>query len=194
MRTYEFLGSILPYQNADWEKLSIFLNLLIAKLPTPEGTDLSKGILDAIDMDSYRAEKKATEKIILDDQNTEIEPVPAGHIGGKPEAELDRLSNIIKSFNDTFGNTLWTDRDRIARVIAEEIPARVNADRRYQNAKKYSDKENARAEHDRALNDAMLERMDDESELFQKFAQDPLFKEWLRRTIFEATYDNAEVT
>jgi type I restriction enzyme R subunit len=189
VRTYEFLGSILPYQNADWEKLSIFLNLLIAKLPTPEGTDLSKGILDAIDMDSYRAEKKATEKIILADQDTEIEPVPAGHIGGKPEAELDRLSNIIKSFNDTFGNTLWTDRDRIARVIAIDIPARVNADERYQNAKKHSDRENARAEHDRALNDAMHERMDDESELFEKFAQDPLFKEWLRRTIFDATYN-----
>jgi type I restriction enzyme, R subunit len=189
VRTYEFLGSILPYQNADWEKLSIFLNLLIAKLPAPQGTDLSKGILDAIDMDSYRAEKKATEKIILADQDTEIEPVPAGHIGGKPEAELDRLSNIIKSFNDTFGNTLWTNADRIARVIAVDIPARVNADERYQNAKKHSDKENARAEHDRALNDAMYERMEDESELFELFSKDDKFKEWLRREIFRATYD-----
>jgi type I restriction enzyme R subunit len=191
VRSYDFLGSILPYTNADWEKLSIFLNLLIAKLPAPKGTDLAKGILDAIDMDSYRAEKKATEKILLPDENTELEPVPAGHIGGKPEAELDRLSNIIKSFNDNFGNTLWTDADRIAHVIAVDIPARVNADERYQNAKKHSDKENARAEHDRALNDAMQERMEDESELFLKFAQDPLFKEWLRRTIFEATYDTS---
>ena len=31
-RTYGFLASILPYSNADWEKLSTFLNFLIPKL------------------------------------------------------------------------------------------------------------------------------------------------------------------
>ncbi len=34
-RTYGFLGAILPYGNADWERLSIFMNLLIPKLPSP---------------------------------------------------------------------------------------------------------------------------------------------------------------
>lgn len=33
VRTYGFLGAILPYGNAEWEKLSIFLNLLLPKLP-----------------------------------------------------------------------------------------------------------------------------------------------------------------
>ena len=45
-RSYEFLGSILPYTNAEWEKLSIFLNLLIPKLPAPKEEDLSRGILE----------------------------------------------------------------------------------------------------------------------------------------------------
>jgi type I restriction enzyme R subunit len=62
-RTYDFLASILPYTNRDWEKISIFLNFLIPKLPAPEEPDLAKGILDAIDMDSYRTEKKAALKI-----------------------------------------------------------------------------------------------------------------------------------
>src|SRR5439155_20736323 len=56
VRTYGFLASILPYSNADWEKLSVYLNFLISKLPAPIEEDLSKGVLDAIDMDSYRAE------------------------------------------------------------------------------------------------------------------------------------------
>lgn len=47
------------YTNTEWEKLSIFLNFLISKLPAPVDEDLSKGILDAIDMDSYRVEKQA---------------------------------------------------------------------------------------------------------------------------------------
>ena len=51
-RTYGFLAAILPYTDADWERLSIFLNFLVPKLPAPKEEDLSKGMLEAIDMDS----------------------------------------------------------------------------------------------------------------------------------------------
>ena len=42
-RTYGFLASVLPYSNAEWEKLSIFLNFLIPKLPAPKEEDLARG-------------------------------------------------------------------------------------------------------------------------------------------------------
>ncbi len=51
----------------------------------------SKGILEAIDMDSYRAEKKAAQKIALPDEDAEMEPVPTAGGGRKAEPELDRL-------------------------------------------------------------------------------------------------------
>ena len=121
-RTYGFLSSILPYTNADWEKLSILLNFLISKLPAPIEEDLSEGILEAIDMDSYRVEKQAAIKIQLPDEDAEIEPVPTAGGGRKPEPELDRLSNILKVFNDQFGNIEWTDEDRVNRLITEDIP------------------------------------------------------------------------
>src|SRR5439155_9881777 len=76
VRTYGFLASILPFTNASWEKLSIFLNFLIPKLPAPKEDDLSKGILETIDMDSYRVEKRASMSIQLPDANAEIGPVP----------------------------------------------------------------------------------------------------------------------
>ena len=69
VRSYGCLSAILPYTNAEWEKLSIFLNFLIPKLPAPKEEDLTKGILEAIDMDSYRIEKKAAIKIQLPDQD-----------------------------------------------------------------------------------------------------------------------------
>ena len=74
VRTYGFLSSVLPYSNAGWEKRSIFLNFLISKLPAPQEEDLSRGILDAIDMDSYRAEKQAMQQILLPDEDAEIDP------------------------------------------------------------------------------------------------------------------------
>ena len=83
-RTYDFLASILPYTNAEWEKLSIFLNFLIPKLPAPKEEDLAKGILESIDMDSYRVEKKAALKVALPDEDAEIEPVPVSGGGRKP--------------------------------------------------------------------------------------------------------------
>ncbi|MFC3207425.1 type I restriction enzyme subunit R domain-containing protein [Aquamicrobium soli] len=188
-RTYGFLASILPFSNADWEKLSIFLNFLVPKLPAPEEQDLSKGILEAIDMDSYRVEAQATMAIVLPDADAEIGPVPAAGGGRKPEPELDILSNILKTFNEMFGNIDWKDRDKIGKVIAEELPAKVAADKAYQNAMKNSDKQNARIEHDKALQRAVIELLSDHTELFKQFSDNPSFKKWLSETIFAATYE-----
>jgi type I restriction enzyme R subunit len=189
LRAYGFLSSILPYTNADWEKLSIFLNFLVSKLPAPKEEDLSKGILEAIDMDSYRVEKKAAVKIQLPDSDAEIEPVPTTGGGHKPEPELDRLSNILKVFNDQFGNIPWTDADRVHKLITEDIPNRVAADRAYQNAKQNSDKQNARIEHDKALARVMTAVLKDDTELFKQFMDNESFRRWLTDTVFGITYD-----
>ena len=189
LRTYGFLSSILPYTNAEWEKLSIFLNFLVPKLPAPKEEDLSKGILEAIDMDSYRVEKQATMRITLTDADAEIEPVPTAGGGHKPEPELDRLSNIIKAFNEQFGNIPWTDADRVRKLITEEIPARVAADTAYQNARKHSDKQNARIEHDKALRRVMNALIQDDTELFKQFSDNESFRRWLTDTVFALTYE-----
>ena len=188
LRSYGFLASILPYTDAEWGKLSIFLNFLVPKLPAPVEEDLSKGILDAIDMDSYRVEKQAVQHIQLPDEDAEIEPVPTEGGGQKPEPELDRLSNIIKDFNDRFGNIEWKDTDKIQKVIAEELPAKVAADKAYQNEIANSDRENARIEHDKALERAMTELLADHTELFKQFSDNESFRRWLSEMIFAATY------
>ena len=188
-RTYGFLAQILPYTSADWEKLSIFLSFLVPKLPAPVEEDLSKGILETIDMDSYRVEKKAAMQILLPDADAEIEPVPTAGGGHKMEPELDRLSNIVKTFNDQFGNIPWTDKDRIDKLITEDIPNRVAADTAYQNAMKNSDKQNARIEHDKALARVMTDVLKDDTELFKQFMDNESFQRWMKDTVFGITYD-----
>jgi type I restriction enzyme R subunit len=187
-RTYGFLASVLPYSNAEWEKLSIFLNFLIPKLPAPKEEDLTRGILETIDMDSYRVEKKAAMRIALPDEDGEIGPVPTTGGGRKPEPELERLSNILKAFNDLFGNIGWTDSDRVQRLITEDIPAGVAADKKYQNAKRNSDKGNARIEHDKALSRVMNAVLKDDTELFKQFSDNESFRRWLSDTVFNSTY------
>ena len=187
-RTYGFLASVLPYSNAEWEKLSIFLNFLIPKLPAPKEEDLARGILETIDMDSYRVEKKAAMRIALSDEDGEIGPVPTTGGGRKPEPELERLSNILKAFNDQFGNIEWTNSDRVRRLITEDIPAGVAADKKYQNAQRNSDKGNARIEHDKALSRVMNAVLKDDTELFKQFSDNESFRRWLSDTVFNSTY------
>ena len=187
-RTYAFLSSVLPFNSPNWEKLSIFLNFLIPKLPAPRDEDLSRGILEAIDMDSYRVEKQAAQHLILADEDKEIDPVPLEGGGHKPEPELERLSAIIQSFNDIFGNIDWADGDRIRKLITEEIPQRVAADEAYQNAQRNSDKQNARIELDKALRSVIVGLMKDDTQLFKQFSDNPDFRRWLSDSVFNSTY------
>ena len=191
VRTYGFLSSVLPYSHAGWEKRSIFLNFLISKLPAPQEDDLSRGILEAIDMDSYRAEKQAMQKILLPDEDAEIDPVPTTGGAYRPEPELDHLSNIIRVFNDHFGGIDWANADRVQRMIAFDIPARVAADTAFRNARQNSDKENTRLEHDKALLRVMRSVMKDDTELFKQFMDNESFKQWMSETVFNRAYDQA---
>ncbi len=184
-RTYDFLASILPYTNAEWEKLSIFLNFLIPKLPAPKEEDLSRGILEAIDMDSYRAENKAAMKIALADGDAEIGPVPTSGGGRKAEPELDRLSAILKNFNDQFG-TLFTDADRVVRRIREDIAPKVAADQAYQNAKKNTPNA-AGIELDAALKRVVTPLFKDDTEFFKQFFQNESFKRFVTDMVRDLT-------
>ena len=188
VRTYDFLSCVLPYTNAAWEERSIFLNFLIPKLPSPEEDDLSRGILEAIDMASYRAEKQAMQRILLPDEDAEIDPVPTAGGGGRPEPEIERLSNIIRVFNDLFGDIEWEDEDRVREMITETIPLRVADDPAFSNARRNSDEQNARIEHDRALVRVMMSLMKDDAELFKQFTDNEGFKRWMTDTVFELAY------
>ena len=191
VRAYGFLSSILPFSNDGWEKRSIFLNFLIPKLPAPREEDLARGILDAVDMDSYRAEKRAMQKILLPDEDAELDPTPPTGDGHRPDPELDHLSNIVKAFNDHFGGIEWADEDRVQRMIAFDIPARVASDAAFRNARRNSDRENTRIEHDRALLRAMQNVMKDDTELFKQFMDNDGFKRWMSEVVFRRAYDQA---
>jgi type I restriction enzyme R subunit len=181
-RTYAFLSSVIAYSNAEWEKLSIFLDLLTPKLPAPKEEDLATGILEAIDMDSYRAEKQAAMKIALADEDAEIEPVPTDAGGRKPEPELDRLSNILQAFNDQYG-TLFDDGDRVFRRIRDDIAPKVAADAAFQNAKANTP-HTARMAHDAALGQVMQVLLKDDTQVYKQFVENESFRRAVSDMVF----------
>ena len=188
VRAYGFLASILPYTNAEWEKLSIFLNFLVPKLPAPVEEDLSKGILESIDMDSYRVEKKAAIHVQLADEDAEIEPLSATGGGYSPEPELDHLSNILKTFNDQFGDSPGRTRTGFAVSLRRKFQPRLQGTPPTAMPGKNSDRQNARIEHDEALKRVMTAVLNDDMQLFKQFEDNEGFRRWLTDNVFGLTY------
>ena len=184
-RTYSFLSSVIPYSNPEWEKLSIMLDMLTPKLPAPQEEDLAKGILEVIDMDSYRVEKKAAIQIALADEDAEIEPVPTETSSRKSDVELDRLSNILKTFNEQFG-TLFTDADRVAKRIRDDIAPQVAADEAYKNAKENTP-HTARLAHDQALAKVMQQLLKDDTQVYKQFVENESFKRFVGDMVYSLT-------
>ena len=186
VRLYAFLSQVLPYGNPEWEKLSIFLNFLIPRLPAPEEDDLSVGILDAVDMDSYRTEKQATQRITLEDEDAEIDPVPVGGGGHIQEPEMERLSQIVATFNEIWGGE-FTTPDQVAKAI-QGMPELVTNDSAYKNAMLNSDQQNARIEHDAALRRLITSMVRSNTELYKRYTDNAEFRSWLNETVFWTTY------
>ena len=183
IRTYNFVASILPIGQVDWEKKVIFFEQLIHRLPTPEGDDLSAGILESVDLESYRLEKENTIDIILEDEDGKVEGLGIG-AGKKNEVEIDTLENIVSTFNDIFGNIDWQDKDNVARQI-KELPEMVMKNEKFKNALKNSDIENIKREYYSALKEVFRIIMVDNMELFGQWTNNSNFSKWLNDTIFD---------
>lgn len=195
VRTYNFLSSILPYGSPEWEKLSIFLNLLIGKLPKLKIDDDTDEIYKDVSLEAYRLEAQTTMAIALTDENAVIEPVPVGTpVGGRTQPDLDYLSNIIATFHDIWGNCDWTDEDKIKKQI-QELPATVKDNEEYQNAMKHSDAQNARDVCERIVADQIQKSLATGLELYKAFYGDmknkngKTFQKWLLDMVFNATYN-----
>lgn len=183
IRTYNFLASILPIGQVDWEKKVIFFEQLIHRLPTPEGDDLSARILESVDLESYRLEKKNTIDIILEDEDGKVEGLGIG-AGKKSEVELDSLENIVSAFNDIFGDIEWQDKDNVARQI-KELPEMVMKNDKFKNALTNSDIENIKREYQSALKEVFKIIMADNIELFGQWTSNDNFNKWLSDTVFD---------
>lgn len=95
---------------------------------------------------------------------------------------LNRLSQIIKTFNDIFG-TLFTDDGRIAKRIREDIAPKVAANAAYQNAKENT-RHTARMAPDQALGKAMQILLKEDTQIYKVFVENDSF----RRSVGDIVY------
>jgi len=184
VRLYVFLAQIVPFTNPYLERLYIFLNHLQNKILREQGEDLSQGVLDTIDLDSYRLQKQGEFRITLH-QGDEL--MPASEMGnGVSEPELELLSNIVKAFNDRFG-TQFTNEDKVRKMTAD-LMQDVKDDKAAMDninaSLSKNDLQNAQITFTDILKDKMINHIDTNFEVFKEYNDNPEFKAFLAGQMF----------
>jgi type I restriction enzyme R subunit len=178
VKIYGQMASIMPYENAIWEKLFWFLKFLIPKLKIadPEADQLD-ALLDSVDLSSYGLERvKLNQSIGLDAEATELEPQNPNPRGAHGEKEENPLDDIIRDFNERWfqGWSATPEEQRVKFInIADSIKAHPDFENKYQNE---PDPHHRELVFEKMLKEVMLQRRKDELELYKLFASDPAFK------------------
>jgi type I restriction enzyme R subunit len=189
LRTYSYLAKLLDFNNLYWEQLWWYLKYLLPKLTIEENEDLAQGIIESIDMDSYRPAKQGTEKISLVEDPGFVTPIPVTVGGGKSEPELDTLENILTAFNQRFGDIDWTDKDKVNEILTQQIPADMKADGKIMDAINTSpDKQNAKISSDKKVEELMQQYLFTQTEIFKKFSTDQDFQRRYKEFIFDTLW------
>ena len=192
LRTYSYLAKLLDFNNLYWEQLWWYLKYLLPKLIIEENEDLAQGIIESIDMDSYRPARQGTERISLVADEGYVSPIPVGVGGGKSAPELDTLDNIVKAFNQRFGDIDWTDKDKANKFLTEQLPAEMKADKKVMDAIVTSpDQQNAKISSDRKVEELMHQYLFTQTEIYKKF-QDPDFQRRYKEFIFDTLWHNGK--
>ncbi|OFY18500.1 MAG: DEAD/DEAH box helicase [Bacteroidetes bacterium GWF2_29_10] len=174
VRLYIFLSQIIPFENPYLERLYIFLNHLQNKLGGDTPIDLAQGILDNIDMDSYRLQLEATTNIAME-QGEDLKPIPTDMRGGTNQPEIDKLSNILQTFNDRYG-TQFEDVDKV-RQMAENVANDVAKNKELITSIRYSDDQNARITSDKVVGEELLKHITTNFDLYKLYSDNKEFKE-----------------
>jgi len=189
LRTYSYLAKLLDFNNIYWEQLWWYLKYLLPKLTIPNDDDFTDGLLETIDMDSYRPSKIGTEKINLAEEPGSLDPISVIVSGGKSESEFDTLENILQIFNHRFGDVDWTDKDKVNQILTQQIPAAMKADKRMMDAITTSpDKQNAKISSDNKVEELMQQYLFSQTEIFKKFTTDLDFQRRYKEFIFDSVW------
>ena len=184
-RCYPYFAAIMPYESADWEKQYIFYALLVKKLPKLKSEDFTIGLLDDIDFDKYRIVKEEERAIILENTDTEIPPVPVGQGGTIVKPEMDALSNIVKDFNDTFGNIEWKNQDEVQRQI-EELPVRIADNEAFVNAVRNGDSQVAQITFNDEVMQIVAAMLEEKTEFVQTYFANQDFQNFVNARVYQA--------
>lgn len=187
---YSFMSQIIPFQDADLEKLYAFIRLLIPYLPK-RGMGPAVVLDDEVALRYYRLQKTSEGSITLaaGERGTVSAPTAVGT--GADRHEQVELSRLIDVINDRFG----TDFKPSDQLFFDQIREEALSDTAIQQAALVNTLENFGYVFDKALEDKFIDRMDQNQEIFARYMNDKDFQkvvaEWMRKQVYEQVRQSA---
>ncbi len=179
VRKYGFLAQIVPYQDAELERLHLYGRYLLNRLPrrADGGVDIGE-----IDLSHMRVEKTGEYDVSLTSEGPTTMQGFGDGSGGAKEAEKSLLSQLIDKFNERFG-TEFTEQD-VIRPFEE-----AKADPKVRAAAVVNDEENFGLVFDNVFADKMADHIDTIAGMGrQYFSPDKGFKSSLDRSARKAAW------
>ena len=187
LREYSFLAQILPFNDTELEKLYILLKMLITKIAPPRTEDLAKGIVNNVDLESIRIILTDTKDIELEEGKGGVKPSGADG-SSKKEVEFERLLNIIKAFNDKFGNVEFGADEKIAKELMD-LKDDIAKEQTFRDS--LGDEQNARKLFADIFKNKYLQFFKRNKDFFTQLDNKEEFKERVSRVIFEMICESA---
>ena len=185
VRTYEFLSTILPMSSLEWEKKGLLCHLLLPKLPMLKQEDLTRGLLAAVDFDQYRLVKREERNIQLQNNTTELPPVPTTPTGGTiKEPEMLTVSELTKEFNTLFDEQHFSNPERTRQRI-EEMKQRLAADDILRFTLLNNDEQTARSKCNEKADSTSQAMLEEDGEFVKAYTQNERFRSLLHTLLFK---------
>lgn len=179
VRKYGFLAQIVPYRDAELERLHLYGRYLLNRLPcrADGGVDIGE-----IDLSHLRVEKTGEVNISLSPEGPTALPGFGDGTGGAAEPEKSLLSELIDAFNAKFGTEFTEDDVRKPFKKTTEDP-KVRA------AAVVNDEANFGKVFDRAFADNMTDHIESTAGIGrQYFGPDKNFRSSLDRSARRAAW------
>lgn len=182
---YSFMAQLLPFSDLSLEKLYIYIKFLNRLLPG-QVPDIIQGLLDDVDMDSYKIDTRDEGgPIILNDGEGEL----TGPTGGIPsvfnDKEKTKLSQILEALNEAFA-TDFTDEDSL---FVTQIANHILSDEGFVNKVKSNPRENVAAIFGNIFEDELVSIYESNDTFYNKINNNPELKERLKNDLLDFVYE-----
>ncbi len=179
---YAFLSQIIPYADADLERLASFGRMLLPHLRAERGEAVHLG--GDVELEYYRLQRVSSGELVFADEPPAYVTAP-GEVGtGDPEEERAPLSEIIARLNDRFG-TDFTDEDRLFFEQVKERAVRDEVVRRMALANSY---DKFALGFRPQLGKLMVERMGENDAIVTRYLDDAEFQQTASEVLAREVY------
>jgi len=180
VRLYAFLAQVMPFADADLEKLYVFARHLRRLLPADREA-LPREVQQNIDMESYRIQQTGSGKIALERRPGVLDPASTKGPHGTAAEELETLSRIIADLNERFGLNLGPEH----RVTLGQMMEKLDEDAALDAAARVNTRENVRLTFDQKVEHVIQEIVDSNFELYRRITDDRTFGETVKNFLFD---------